>query len=105
MDSLAHSRARIVPFGHIGDGNLHFNVSQPVEIDSADFLLRSPEIEHGVHDIAHRYGGSFSAEHGIGSYNLKELLRYRSSTELDTMRTLKRALDPRGIMNPGKVLE
>jgi D-lactate dehydrogenase (cytochrome) len=97
--------ARIVPFGHIGDGNLHFNVSQPVGVDAAEFLRRSSEIERGVHDIAHRQGGSFSAEHGIGKYKLKELLRYRTSTELDVMRTVKRALDPRGIMNPGKILE
>jgi FAD/FMN-containing dehydrogenase len=96
--------ARVVPFGHIGDGNLHFNVSQPVDTRAADFLQRSAEIEHGVHDIAHRYGGSFSAEHGIGKYKLQELLRYRSATELDVMRVLKRALDPGGIMNPGKIL-
>jgi FAD/FMN-containing dehydrogenase len=97
--------ARVVPFGHIGDGNLHFNVSQPLDIAAADFLRRSPAIEYGVHDIAHRFGGSFSAEHGIGKYKLKELSRYRSATELDIMRTLKCALDPRGILNPGKLLE
>jgi FAD/FMN-containing dehydrogenase len=97
--------ARIAPFGHIGDGNLHFNVSQPVDADATDFLRRAPEIEHGVHDIAHRYGGSFSAEHGIGKYKLKELLRYRSANEVEVMRTLKQALDPKGIMNPGKILE
>jgi FAD/FMN-containing dehydrogenase len=97
--------ARIAPFGHIGDGNLHFNVGQPPDADAADFLRRASDIEHGVHDIAHRYGGSFSAEHGIGKYKLKELLRYRSPNELDVMRTLKQALDPRGIMNPGKILE
>ena len=97
--------ARVVPFGHIGDGNLHFNVSQPPDIAAADFLRCSPAIEYGVHDIAHRFGGSFSAEHGIGKYKVKELSRYRSATELDIMRTLKCALDPRGIMNPGKLLE
>jgi FAD/FMN-containing dehydrogenase len=97
--------ARVVPFGHIGDGNLHFNVSQPGDIAAADFLRRSADIECGVHDIAHRFGGSFSAEHGIGRYKLRELSRYRSATELDIMHTLKGALDPRGIMNPGKLLE
>jgi len=97
--------APIVPFGHIGDGNLHFNVSRPLDADGADFLRRAPDIEHGVHDIAHRYGGSFSAEHGIGKYKLKELLRYRSANEVHVMRTLKQALDPKGIMNPGKILE
>jgi FAD/FMN-containing dehydrogenase len=97
--------ARIVPFGHIGDGNLHFNVSQPMDVDAADFLRRAPAIEHGVHDIAHRHGGSFSAEHGIGKYKVEELLRFRTATELDIMRELKRTLDPRGIMNPGKILQ
>jgi FAD/FMN-containing dehydrogenase len=97
--------ARVVPFGHIGDGNLHFNVSQPGNITAADFLQRSADIECGVHDIAHRFGGSFSAEHGIGKYKLRELSRYRSATELDIMRTLKCAFDPRGILNPGKLLE
>jgi FAD/FMN-containing dehydrogenase len=72
---------------------------------AAAFLRCSAEVEHGVHDIAHRYGGSFSAEHGIGKYKLGELARYRTSTELDVMRALKQALDPKGIMNPGKVLK
>jgi D-lactate dehydrogenase (cytochrome) len=96
--------ARVVPFGHIGDGNLHFNVSQPVGADGAAFLRHAAMLEHGVHDIAHRHGGSFSAEHGVGRYKLAELVRYRSATELDVMRAIKRALDPKGIMNPGKVL-
>jgi FAD/FMN-containing dehydrogenase len=96
--------ARVVPFGHIGDGNLHFNVSQPPGVDGREFLRHSAMLEHGVHDIAHSHGGSFSAEHGIGKYKLAELQRYRSATELDMMRALKRAFDPRGIMNPGKVL-
>jgi FAD/FMN-containing dehydrogenase len=97
-------QARLVPFGHIGDGNLHFNVSQPVSASAAEFLQRAGEIERGVYDIVRRYGGSFSAEHGIGQYKLTELQRYRTPTELDVMRQLKRALDPRGILNPGKVL-
>ena len=97
--------ARVVPFGHVGDGNLHFNVSQPIGGDGAELLGRSRELEHGVHDIAHAHGGSFSAEHGIGRYKVEELKRYRSVTELDVMRTLKRALDPRSILNPGKVLD
>jgi len=97
-------QARLVPFGHIGDGNLHFNVSQPVNAIAAEFLQRAGEIERGVYDIVRRYGGSFSAEHGIGQYKLKELQRYRTPTELDVMRLLKDALDPKGILNPGKVL-
>ena len=96
--------ARPVPFGHIGDGNLHFNISQPVSGDVSEFLRSAPGIERGVHHIANSFGGSFSAEHGIGRYKTQELVRYRTPIELDVMRSLKYALDPRGIMNPGKVL-
>lgn len=96
--------ARLIPFGHIGDGNLHFNVSQPAGGDGLAFLARSTEIERGVHDIAHAHGGSFSAEHGIGRHKRGELARYTGEVELQMMRAVKNALDPRGIMNPGKVL-
>jgi FAD/FMN-containing dehydrogenase len=96
--------ARLVPFGHIGDGNLHYNVSQPPGGDARDFLAQSTAVEHGVHDIAHRHGGSFSAEHGIGQYKLGELQRYGDPVELAMMGSIKQALDPNGIMNPGKVL-
>jgi FAD/FMN-containing dehydrogenase len=96
--------ARLVPFGHIGDGNLHYNVSQPVGGDGQAFLAQSTAIERGVHDIVHRHGGSISAEHGIGRYKLDELVRYADPVELEMMRSVKRALDPNGIMNPGKVL-
>jgi FAD/FMN-containing dehydrogenase len=95
---------RLITFGHIGDGNLHYNVSQPVGGDGAALLARSAEIEHGVHDIAHRYGGSFSAEHGIGQYKRGELQRYSDPVELEMMKTIKRALDPNNIMNPGKLI-
>jgi FAD/FMN-containing dehydrogenase len=96
--------ARLITFGHIGDGNLHYNVSQPAGGDGAGFLARSAEIEHGVHDIAHRHGGSFSAEHGIGQYKRGELQRYSDPVELEMMRSIKRALDPNNIMNPGKLI-
>ena len=96
--------ARLITFGHIGDGNLHFNIGQPVGADAQAFLARIAEIEHGVHDIAHAHAGSFSAEHGIGRHKLPELARYSGAVELDLMRTIKRALDPHGIMNPGKVI-
>ena len=96
--------ARLVPFGHIGDGNLHYNVSQPPGGDGRAFLARSAAIEHGVHDIAHRHGGSFSAEHGIGRLKVGELERYTSPVTLSMMRAIKHALDPNGIMNPGKLL-
>jgi len=96
--------ARPVPFGHIGDGNIHFNISQPVGADKAAFLNRAPEINRLVHDIVHSLGGSVSAEHGIGQAKIDEISRYKSPAALETMRTIKRALDPLGIMNPGKVV-
>ncbi len=96
--------ARPVPFGHIGVGNIRFNISQPVGADKAAFLNRAPEINRLVHDIVHSLGGSISAEHGIGQAKIDEITLYKSPTALELMRTLKRTLDPNGIMNPGKVL-
>jgi FAD/FMN-containing dehydrogenase len=96
--------ARLITFGHIGDGNLHFNVSQPVGDDGQALLARTSGIERGVHDIAHAHGGSFSAEHGIGQLKLTELARYGGAVELELMRTVKRTLDPNNILNPGKVI-
>ncbi len=96
--------ARVVAFGHIGDGNVHFNVMQPVGADPAAFLAKETEITTGVHDIAAELDGSFSAEHGIGVLKKTALERYKSPVELALMRTLKRTLDPNNIMNPGKVL-
>ena len=95
---------QVVAFGHIGDGNVHFNVMQPAGADVAAFLGRGGEITSRVHDIAAELDGSFSAEHGIGVLKKHELLRYKSSVELELMRTLKRSLDPKGIMNPGKII-
>jgi FAD/FMN-containing dehydrogenase len=95
---------RPVPFGHIGDGNVHFNLSQPVGADTAAFLARWEELSRIVHDIAARLGGSISAEHGLGLMKREEILRYKSPVEMELMRTLKNALDPQGIMNPGKLL-
>lgn len=95
---------RIGPFGHIGDGNIHFNLVQPVGGDKAAFLARTHDIEVGIHDIATALEGSFSAEHGIGQLKRDELARYKSDIEQDQMRRIKRAFDPKGIMNPGKVL-
>lgn len=91
-------------FGHIGDGNVHFNVSQPVGADRVAFLARWPAMNRTIHDIAVSLGGSFSGEHGIGQLKVDDLERHKDAVELGLMRTLKRALDPRGIMNPGKVL-
>ncbi|MGZ8409284.1 MAG: FAD-binding oxidoreductase [Hyphomicrobium sp.] len=95
---------RVVAFGHVGDGNIHFNLSQPVGADPAAFLADWDRFDRIVSDIATALGGSFSAEHGIGRLKQVDMTRYKSEVELDLMRTLKRALDPAGIMNPGKVV-
>jgi FAD/FMN-containing dehydrogenase len=95
---------RPVPFGHLGDGNIHFNFSVPKGGDSAAFLARWEEINRLVHDIVHEFGGSISAEHGIGVMKVDEMLRYKSAAEIETMRALKRTLDPNNILNPGKVV-
>ncbi len=96
--------ARLMSYGHVGDGNLHFNLSQPAGGSAPAFLEKRIEIQRAIYDLVLSMRGSFSAEHGIGRYKVGELERYRSSVELDLMHTLKRALDPKGILNPGKVL-
>ncbi|HEY5756899.1 MAG TPA: FAD-binding oxidoreductase [Steroidobacter sp.] len=95
---------RIVSYGHLGDGNLHFNVSRPIDGDDESFLRLAPNINRAVHDLIARYGGSISAEHGIGRLKRDELIRYEQPVALEVMRAIKQALDPNGIMNPGKVL-
>jgi len=95
---------RLVCYGHVGDGNLHFNLNQAPGSSRATFLAREPHIKRILYDIVHAHGGSFSAEHGIGRLKIAELERYAPAVELDLMRTLKRVLDPNGILNPGKVL-
>jgi FAD/FMN-containing dehydrogenase len=95
---------RIVCFGHVGDGNLHYNQSKPAAQDNAAFIDQSDAVNRVVHDLVHELGGSISAEHGLGRLKREEILRYKSATEMDMMRAVKRALDPRGLMNPGKVL-
>ncbi len=100
----AYPGCQLVCFGHMGDGNLHFNVAAPEgEADSA-FLLHQEGVNRIVHDCVDRMGGSISAEHGIGALKRDELARYKSEVELGMMRAIKRALDPLGIMNPGKIL-
>ncbi|MBI3678616.1 MAG: FAD-binding oxidoreductase [Proteobacteria bacterium] len=96
--------ARPVPFGHLGDGNIHFNFSVPKGTDDATFLARWDEISRAVHDIVHEFHGSISAEHGLGVQKRDEIARYKSVAELGLMRTLKRTLDPNNILNPGKVV-
>jgi FAD/FMN-containing dehydrogenase len=95
---------RPYPLGHIGDGNIHFSFMGPKGMDRQTLNQYSPAITRAVNDLVTSLAGSISAEHGIGIDKLDELAHYRSKTELDTMRTIKRALDPKNIMNPGKVL-
>jgi FAD/FMN-containing dehydrogenase len=94
-----------VPFGHVGDGNLHFNCQSPASWDKARFMIYAEPISTAVYDLVASYGGSISAEHGIGQLKVDELAHYRSAVELDTMRAIKRALDPLNIMNPGKIIQ
>ena len=100
----AYPGIRIVAFGHVGDGNLHYNQSKPEAGENAAFIAAQPQVNRIVHDIIHDLGGSISAEHGIGQLKREEILRYKSRVEMDMMRAVKQALDPRGMMNPGKVL-
>jgi FAD/FMN-containing dehydrogenase len=95
---------RLIAYGHLGDGNLHFNLNQAPGADRTRFLEREAAVKRAVHDLVRDFGGSFSAEHGIGQLKIEELARYAPPVELGLMRAIKRALDPRGILNPGKVL-
>ena len=96
--------ARAVSFGHLGDGNLHFNFNSPKAGDDPVFLARWDEVQQTVHDIVKEFGGSISAEHGIGAMKVASLPRYKSHEELDAMRALKTAFDPKNILNPGKTV-
>ena len=97
--------ARICAFGHMGDGNIHYNISQPVGADKDAFIDRWREINEIVHGIVLRYQGSISAEHGIGQLKRDELARVRPAIEIELMQRIKHAFDPAGIMNPDKVLK
>jgi FAD/FMN-containing dehydrogenase len=94
----------LVAYGHVGDGNLHFNVSAAPGAARERLLAREEPVRRAIHDLVSEFGGSFSAEHGIGRLKVGELERYTSPVELALMRAVKRAFDPHGIMNPGKVL-
>jgi FAD/FMN-containing dehydrogenase len=97
--------ARLVAYGHVGDGNLHFNLSEPAGGHGrAGFLASEAALNTAVHDCVREFGGSISAEHGIGQLKRATLARYKDPVALDAMRAIKRALDPHGILNPGKVL-
>ena len=95
---------RIVAFGHVGDGNIHYNVFGPAGEDASAFFAKSAEVNRIVYDVVASLGGSISAEHGLGVLKRDEIKRYKGALELDMMRAIKSALDPRGLMNPGKVL-
>jgi FAD/FMN-containing dehydrogenase len=96
---------RLVNFGHLGDGNLHYNVQAPADGDPKAFLRDQEErVNHLVYEAVAQFGGSFSAEHGVGALKVEELQRYQSPVALGMMRAIKQALDPRGLMNPGRVL-
>ena len=95
---------RPVPFGHVGDGNMHFNCQSPPGWTKPQFMEYGDRISGAIYDLVTAYGGSISAEHGIGRIKVDELTHYRSKIELDVMRSLKRALDPDNLMNPGKVI-
>jgi FAD/FMN-containing dehydrogenase len=96
--------ARPFPFGHLGDGNIHYNVLQPVGADKDDYLKHWDEMNAAVFAVVRKYGGSISAEHGIGVLKRDILPSVKDPVALDLMRSLKRLLDPKGILNPGKVL-
>ncbi|MCH8060792.1 MAG: FAD-binding oxidoreductase [Proteobacteria bacterium] len=97
-------RARLVAFGHVGDGNLHYNVSQPADVNADEFRADGTAVTEAIYKLVVELGGSISAEHGIGVFKKDALQRFRSPVELDLMRTLKLALDPRNTLNPGKVI-
>ena len=96
--------ARPVPFGHFGDGNIHYNISQPTDMAKADFLAKWPELSDAVHALVMKFNGSISAEHGIGQMKRDLLKKTKSPEEMALMRAIKNALDPNGIMNPCKLI-
>ena len=96
--------ATLVAFGHVGDGNLHYNVSLPHDIDPEEYSRDGQRITSAIYDLVAELGGSFSAEHGVGQLKRRYLAEYRSGPEFDLMRSLKKTLDPANILNPGKVI-
>lgn len=100
----AYPGLRVVCFGHLGDGNLHYNPSRPLRGENDAFIARTLEVNRIVYDLVQAYGGSISAEHGIGQLKRDLLPDYKSAVELELMARIKLAFDPQGLMNPGKVL-
>jgi FAD/FMN-containing dehydrogenase len=95
---------RIVAFGHVGDGNIHYNCSKSARQEAKQFAHLAPDVNHVVYEVVRSLGGSISAEHGLGVLKREEIKLYKSELELDLMRSIKRTLDPNNLMNPGKVL-
>ena len=95
---------RPVPFGHYGDGNVHYNLTQPVEADRSNYIAQWDRVNEAVHGLVLKFGGSISAEHGIGRMKRSELAKVKSDIEMELMRGIKRLLDPRGILNPGEII-
>ena len=95
---------RPMPFGHVGDGNIHYNITQPVGADKAEYLKRWDDMNDAIYKIVLKYGGSVSAEHGVGIVKRDYLPKIKDPVAYELMKTLKRTLDPKGILNPGKVL-
>lgn len=95
---------RMVTFGHLGDGNLHYNVAAPESIPADEFIKRQSEINRMVHDSVYRFGGSIAAEHGVGALKRDEIRNYQPGVEIRMMQKIKQALDPENLMNPGKVV-
>ncbi len=100
--AAAFPGSRVVAFGHVGDGNLHYNLSHPDAAGNAALLARQAEVNRIVHDAVHACAGSISAEHGLGQLKREEILRYKSPVEIELMRAIKRTIDGGGLMNPGK---
>ena len=97
--------AHVIAFGHVGDGNLHFNIALAKDAPGAEaFLAKRLSIQNAVHDVAAKYGGSISAEHGVGLLKAEEIARRKAGVEMDMMRAVKAALDPQGLFNPGRVI-
>lgn len=96
---------RVCAFGHAGDGNLHFNLSQPADSDAAAFVAQTARLNRIVHDIVNDMTGSFSAEHGVGRLKVEDLTRYKSEQAVTAMQKIKQALDPDGLMNPGVIFQ
>jgi FAD/FMN-containing dehydrogenase len=97
-------QGKLVAYGHLGDGNLHFNINQRDGSSRDELMAAEPEVKRAIHDLVRDFGGSFSAEHGIGQLKMDELERYANPVELELMKRLKRAFDPHHILNPGKVV-